>query len=197
VSACLRWCLCIVPERSCGDGILITSPHSNIITCSDWCPQAICGEFLPDSWVRSILKLAAQIAIIHISECVFIVICDQKQGFKPYHSRYCNSRSESSRGIGQQVGVWVQIQPVICWYLSVFLFIDNGVYSVDSPKMIGNFPEALSFNRVFLKLNQLSPFIEPGWHCSEDGFGVNCLGMNSARVGKIQLFPADALGFWF
>ena len=61
----------IVPERSCGDGIPITSPHSNIITCSDWCPHAICGEFLPDSWVRSVLKLAAQIAIIHISECLY------------------------------------------------------------------------------------------------------------------------------
>ena len=33
-------------------------------------------------------------------------------------------------------------------------FIKFGVYSIDSSKMIGNFPVVVNFNRLFLKLNR-------------------------------------------
>ena len=35
-----------------------------------------------------------------------------------------------------------------------FFFYDTGAYSIDSSKMMGNFPEVLDFNRLFLKLNR-------------------------------------------
>ena len=33
-----------------------------------------------------------------------------------------------------------------------FFFYESGVYSIDSTKMVGNFPGILNFNRLFLKL---------------------------------------------
>ena len=45
-----------------------------------------------------------------------------------------------------------QVQPVTCCDLSGFLY-EVEECSIDSPKMMGNFPEILNFNRLFLKLN--------------------------------------------
>ena len=35
-----------------------------------------------------------------------------------------------------------------------FSYIKIGVYSIDSSKMMGNFPAVLNFDRLFLKLNR-------------------------------------------
>ena len=35
-----------------------------------------------------------------------------------------------------------------------FFFYLSQVYSIDSSRMMGNFPEVLNFNRLFLKLNR-------------------------------------------
>lgn len=46
----------------------------------------------------------------------------------------------------------LQVQPVICWHLSFFIYWFEE-YFLNAFKMIGNFPEDLSFNRLFLKVN--------------------------------------------
>ena len=42
------------------------------------------------------------------------------------------------------------------YMLTIFwsIFTELGVYSMDSSKLMGNFPEVLNANRLFLKLNQ-------------------------------------------
>ena len=249
--ACLVWCLCFVPERSCGDGIPITSPHSNmqwligvgmpsaensyqtivLLTYRNW-QHKLQASIFP-SVFSLLFTIGNNICIQAIPDPAVDVGMQRKQAEPCQTSRHGNFKSGQCPGrclriIGRDPSVskshrfhvdifqfaslelgyilqiplkwWVillnpwastgsssnsngsprplnqadiqirlvsgemfghnrsrsqcfQVQPVSCWHRSVSL-IGIGVYSTDSSKIIGNFPESLSFNWFFLKLNQ-------------------------------------------
>ena len=64
---------------------------------------------------------------------------------------------DSGENLGHALVVILMLpsQPVYMLMIFWFFFSELGSHSVNSSKVIGNFPEVLNFNRLFLKLNRL------------------------------------------
>ena len=93
--------------------------------------------------------------------------------------------SEEIFGHNQSISQCFQVQLVTCFDLPLIL----QVYLRGSSKMIGNFLEALNFNRLFLKLNR---FIYNLWSVLH----IHCISMFNqvAFANRLPLYPCTYVG---